>query len=131
MARFTDCNGDERVLRLTLGHRAGLKALGVDTADLGTAIGTLVRETGFDVDRLAAVCHLLTVDPPPLDEYKAGFDAVTIEAAGEALADAVTGFYLSRRPQTAAALRAKVKAEMDELDRRAAERLTSSGSGTS
>jgi hypothetical protein len=130
MARFTDCLGREWTLRVTLGHRAGLKALGVDAANLGTALGTLTELTAMDADRLVAVCHLLTVDAPPLVEYEAGFDADTIGAAGEALADAVADFYLSRRPKMAAAVKARVREAMAELDAKAAEGLTRSGTGT-
>ena len=130
MAKFRDCLGREWTLRLTLGHRAGLKDLGIDTSDLVAALATLVRVTGMDADRLLAVCHLLTVEPVTLAEYADGFDPATIDLAGEALADAVADFYLSRQPRAAAAVKAKVREQMEAMDRHVAARLTSSASAT-
>lgn len=131
MAVFRDCLDRTWTLRLTLGHRAGLKDLGVDCKDLGTALATLTAVTGVDADRLVSVCHLLTVEDATREEYERGWDARTIEAAGEALADAVADFYLSRRPATAAALKAKVREQLAKMDQAAAEALTRSASGTS
>lgn len=130
MAKFTDCNGCERVLRLTLGHRAGLKVLGIDPANLATAMSSLAVATAFDADKLVAVCRLLTVDAPPLAEYEAGFDPATIDAAGEALAEAVADFYLSRQPKTATAAKAAVREIMAKMDAEMAETLTRSASAT-
>lgn len=130
MAKFTDCSGREWTLRLTLGHRAGLKQLGIDPTDFGTAVASLAQVTGVDAEKLVAVCHLLTVEPVSREEYDQGFDAATIEAAGEALADAVADFYLSRRPQTAAAMKRKVRELMARMDRATADALTRSESGS-
>lgn len=131
MSKFVDCLGREWTLRLTLGHRPPLKELGIDTSELGKALATLTEATGADVDKLAAVCHLLTVEPVTIEEYARGWDAVTVELAGEALADAVTDFFLGRRPKLAAAVKAKVKEVMAKMDATAAEALTRSASGTS
>lgn len=134
MAKFADCLGREWTLRLTLGHRSGLKDLGVDATDLATTVASLTRVTGgADVDALVAVVKLLTVEPIPPD-YDHGWDAGTIDRAGEALVDAVADFYLGRRPQMRAALLANVREKTAELDKRAAELLsgsTPSSGGTS
>lgn len=130
MAKFTDCLGREWTLRLTLGHRAGLKALGVDTSDVGAAFSSLATAAGVDVERLARVCHLLTVEPVSYEEYERGWDADAAEAAGRAVEDAVTDFFLSRRPATAAAVKANFRAAVEQMDRMTADRLTRSGSGT-
>jgi hypothetical protein len=130
MAKFTDCSGREWTLRLTLGHRAGLQALGIDPTNFGTAVATLAQVTGVDAERLVSVCHLLTVEPVTREEYDQGFDAATIEAAGEALADAVADFYLSRRPKAAAAMKQRVREMMAKLDQAMADAVTRSASGT-
>lgn len=133
MAKFTDCLGREWTLRLTLGHRAPLRELGVDTADVAAAMSSLGHLTGMDAAKLAAVCRAVTVEPitVSVDDYEMGWDADTIERAGEALADAVLGFYLGRQPAAAAALKAKVCEVMAGVDRAMAASLTPSASGTS
>lgn len=134
MSKYVDCLGREWTLRLTLGHRAALKDLGVDTADLGSTVSTLTQATGGpDIDRLVSVVKLLTVEPIPAD-YADGWDAGTIDSAGEALVDAVADFYLGRRPKLAAALKQRVRDGMAALDEKAAHLLngvTLSSSATS
>lgn len=132
MSKFSDCLGREWTLRLTLGHRAPLRELGVDTTDVAAAMVSLAQLTGFDADKLAAVCRLLTVEPITVgeDEYLLGWDVATVEAAGEALADAVLGFYLGRQPAAAAALKTKVGEVMAVVDKAMAAALTPSDSAT-
>lgn len=126
MAKFRDCLDREWSLRLTLGHRAGMKDLGVDMKDFGAAVTALSMATAMDAEKLVRVCHLLTVNPPPLAEYEAGFDAVTIDAAGEALAEAVADFYLARQPKLAAAMKAKLREAMGQMDEAMTSHLTRS-----
>lgn len=132
MSKFSDCLGREWTLRLTLGHRATLRELGVDTTDVAAAMSSLGHLTGMDAAKLAEVCRAVTAEPITVgvDEYEAGWDADTIERAGEALADAVLGFYLGRQPKAAAALKAKVSETLTAMDDALAAALTPSGSGT-
>lgn len=127
--QFSDSQGRAWTLRLTLGHRNGLKALGVDTANFHTALDTITRLTAFDADRLVAVCRLLTVEPVP-DDYADAWDGGTIDAAAEALADAVTDFYLSRSPAAAKAAKVKRREVWADLDQKAVTAVTRSDSGT-
>ena len=100
MARFTDCLGREWVLRMTLGHRSGLKDIGVlmQPGDMGQTIAAFVEAFG-DPEKVVALCHLLTTPAPTVtaDEYAAGWDGETFERAAEALEDCIADFFLAGR----------------------------------
>ena len=134
MAKFTDCLGREWSLRLTLGHRTGLKDIGVlmVPGDMGETIAAFVVAMS-DPEKVVALCHLLTHPAPTLtaDEYASGWDGPTFAAAGEAVEECVADFFLSRRPQAKAAILTKVREQMKAADARAAEAVARSGSGSS
>jgi hypothetical protein len=134
MARFSDCLGREWTLRLTLGHRAAMKDIGVllSPGDMGQTIAAFY-EAMQDAEKVVALCHLLSTPTPTMtaDEYAAGWDGETFERAGEALEECIADFFLSRRPKVKAAILAKVKAEREKADAKAAEVIARFGSGSS
>ena len=102
MATFTDSSGKPWELRITIGLLDRLKAVGLDldamTNDKSSPLGILMMERKvlgsvlwILVEKQATAAGVATPE-----EFFAEFDGPTLEAAGEALLDAVLDFFPRR-----------------------------------
>lgn len=119
MATFTDNRGRQWVVSLTLGDLRRLReAAGVDLARVLTDDTALGRLLYADPDTLGRVLWVLCGDQAKaaeLDEaqFADGFDADTFVRCGDALAEAVLGFF---HPRQAATVRAGLPGKLRQMD---------------
>lgn len=126
MAKFTDAAGGEWPLALTVADLEAVKAeAGVDLGDVGEE-GAYRALAGLTPVAFARVLWVLCRDRAAaagLDPagFKRRLDGRAVEGAVVALVEALVDFF--HRPQAAAALKGRLRTEMDRMDREAAARL--------
>lgn len=129
MSRFTDGNGREWALRLTVGALSDVKS---DTGfDLGTAIKSeqgladlLFSDPAQLVSILWVLCEpVATARGVTPEDFARLFDGVTLGSAGEALLMAIADFF--PRSRVGAAIKSNLQATLDRLDNLTIERINS------
>lgn len=133
VATFSDCLGREWVLRLTLGDIPRVKDAtakdgrpGIDLNAVLTDATALGRLVYSDPDTLGRVLWVLVekqadrlgVTP---EGFADGFDGETLARCGDALAEAVTDFFL---PRQAATVKAGLPATLAAIDQAVAAAVT-------
>jgi hypothetical protein len=113
VATFTDCEGRDWHLRLTVGDLPKLRDLGFDLN--GFAAGEKLGEVLFaDTERFVRIMLLLSRSPLSFEEAAAGFDGPTLEAAGMALLECFADF--SPRSRLAQWMKGKFREGMARMD---------------
>lgn len=118
MSTFKDCLGREWSLSLTVGKLKPLAAMGLNIgklAEAGESLGTVLFGDPEKV-LVPAAWILASVDEAKCspESFADGFDGPTLEAAGEAILNAVIDF--SPRSALAARIKGRVKAALQEMD---------------
>lgn len=126
MSRFTDYKGRQWDLHLTAGNVAAAKR------ETGVNLGMVSESNEWAEmlfgphERFVALLFVLCKDQATAqnispDEFLCGFDGPALEAAGNALIEAIALFF--PRSRIAAALRDGMQKMLDEADRQAVEKI--------
>ena len=129
-AKFKDRLGREWELCLTVADLKTLREVGFDLSKATGSADGLVELLFGDPERLVAACCILAHTPDSVsgDDFAAGFDGPTLEAAGLAVVEAVVDFF----PRSAVAkwMKERLTQGMAEFDAELIRKLSSVSAGS-
>ena len=132
MASFTDSKGRIWKPTMTVGMLKTLREdYGFDGAVMQKSMDQLGTLLFSDPERLVGIIYVMCGDQPKdqgvtPEEFGAAFDGSTLEGAGEALVEAVAGFF--PRSTVAKSMVSRVKTAFAAMDKQLTESLPTTGS---